>query len=163
VLLFPPIATVAILVNGAPVATYVHPYEAHGEVFAPVRPFLTRFADRLWFDGGTLVIERGGRLVRVPLPARMPDALDRAYVAIAPILRALGERVEYDPQRRLVEVRSACSAPIAAPTPFVTLAHPIVPRAVFTPMPVATPRPVWTGPAIPRRTPIPRLVPTPAP
>ncbi|MHB8146259.1 MAG: hypothetical protein ACYDGM_03225 [Vulcanimicrobiaceae bacterium] len=161
--LFPPMAAVAIRVNGAPVATYIHPYEAHGEVFAPVRPFITRFADRLWFERGTLVIERDGRRVRVRLPARMPDALDRAYVAIAPILRALGERVQYDPHRRLVEVRSTSDHPITAPTPFVTLAHPVAPRVVFTPVPVATARPVWTGPAIPRRTPIPRLVPTPSP
>ena len=159
---FPPAVAVAILVNGTRILAYERPYEAHGRIFAPVRPFVTQVADRVWFAGGCLLIERGSRIVRIRIPVRMPDALDRDYVPIAPILRALGEDVRYDATRRIVEVRGP-KMPVDTPTPFNARAPQVAPTGVFTPTPVATPRPVWTGPAIPRRTPIPRSVPTPTP
>ena len=87
--LFPP-APVAILVDGRPLASYVHAYVAGGRVLAPVVPLLTRLADRVWYEGDTLVIERGARRVRVPLEKTFPDQFDGAYIAIGPVSSAGG-------------------------------------------------------------------------
>ncbi|HUZ50568.1 MAG TPA: hypothetical protein VMW12_12655 [Candidatus Dormibacteraeota bacterium] len=160
---FPPPKAVTILINGAPVAAYIQPYLARGRTLAPVRPFATALAARVWSDRGVLVLQRGSRTVRIRMLARMPDALDRAYIPIAPILRALGAQVRYDPRRRVVEVRIGSAMPVAAPTPFNPSERRLPMRAIFTPVPVATERPRWTGPAIPRRTPIPFTGPTPVP
>ncbi len=160
---FPPSTAVTILINGAPVAAYIQPYLARGRTLAPVRPFATALADRVWIDRGVLVLQRGGRTARVRMLSRMPDALDRAYIPIAPILRSLGARVRYDPRRRVVEVRIHNAMAVAAPTPFNPPERPLPKRAIFTPTPVATERPLWSGPAIPRRTPIPFFEPTPGP
>lgn len=160
---FPPPAAVTILINGAPVAAYIQPYLARGRTLAPVRPFATALAGRVWSDRGVLVLQRGSRTVRIRMVARMPDALDSAYIPIAPILRALGAQVRYDARRRVVEVRIGSAMPVAAPTPFNPSMRPLPLRAVFTPVPVETERPRWTGPAVPRRTPIPFAGPTPVP
>ena len=141
--------------DGRPLPSYVRAYVADGRVFAPVRPLLSRLADRLWFEGNVLVIVRDGRTVRVPLETRTPDALDSAFVSIGPVLRALGETVTYDTQQRLLDVRSTRSEGIATQAP----AEPnpgVSPHAVFTPDPIATPRPVWSGSPQPRRTPLPQ-------
>ena len=140
--------------DGHPLPSYVHAYVADGRVFAPVKPLLSRLADRLWFEGNVLVIVRDGRTVRVPLGTRTPDALDSAFVTIVPVLQALGETVTYDTRRRLLEVRSTRSEGIATSSPAQLPA--VSPRPVFTPEPVATPRPVWSGSPLPRRTPLPK-------
>lgn len=152
---FPPAAAVTIVLDGQAVPAYIGAYEAQGRVLAPVRPFLTGIADRLWFDGDVLVIQRDGRIVRIPIASRMPDALDRAYIPIAPVLRELGAVVRYDEERREMLVRSPDAGEIATPQPFDPNAPAVAPHVVFTPTPVPTPRPVWTGPPLPRRTPLP--------
>jgi hypothetical protein len=156
---FPPGAPVALRLDGLPLPAYVRAYVADGRVYAPVRPLLARLADRLWFDGNVLVIVRDGRSVRIALPARAPDALDSAFVGIAPIVRALGASATYDPRARLLDVRSARAAVVTAAQPPVAGDQAVAPRTVFTPEPVATPRPVWTGSPLPRRTPLPAPAP----
>jgi hypothetical protein len=151
---FPPGAPVTVRLDGRPLPSYVRAYVADGRVFAPVRPLLSRLADRIWFDGDVLVIVRDGRVVRIPLQTRTPDALDSAFVTIGPVLRALGETVTFDARTRLLEVRSTRRESIVAAPP---VSEPAAsPRAVFTPEPVATPRPVWSGSPLPRRTPLPQ-------
>lgn len=156
---FPPGAPVTLRLDGRPLPAYVRAYVAEGRVYAPVRPLVAMLADRLWFEGNVLVIVRDGRTVRVPLGARTPDALDSAYVTVAPLLRALGEDVTYDARERLLDVRSTRPAGVAAPEPFEPGAPSAAPRIVFTPEPVATPRPVWSGSPLPRRTPLPASAP----
>ncbi|MGB8149820.1 MAG: hypothetical protein WCE97_01340 [Candidatus Cybelea sp.] len=158
--LFPP-APVAILVDGRPLASYVRAYVAGGRVLAPVAPLLTRLADRVWYEGDTLVIERGARRVRVPLEKTFPDQFDGAYIAIGPVLRALGASVCWEPKRRRLIVRLPERGNVAAPTPFDPVAPSAPPATVFTPSPPVTPRPIWTGSPLPRRTPLP--VPPPRP
>jgi hypothetical protein len=147
-----------VRLDGRPLPSYVRAYVADGRVFAPVRPLLSRLADRLWFEGNLLVIVRDGRMVRIPLETRTPDALDSAFVAIVPVLRALGESVTYDTRQRVLDVRTTPSEGITAPPPFVP-GPAASPRAVFTPESVATPRPVWSGSPQPRRTPLPQAPP----
>jgi hypothetical protein len=151
---FPPGALVSVRIDGRPLPSYARAYVADGRVYATVRPLLADLADRLWFEGNVLVIVRDGRTVRVPLGERAPDALDSAYVTIAPILRALGESVTYDPGSRSLDVRTAAPQALGSPAPFEP-APGVSPRTVFTPEPVATPRPVWSGSPLPRRTPLP--------
>ena len=133
--------------------SYNGAYESRGRVYAPLRPFVTAFADRIWFEGDSLVIVRDGRTVRVRLAPLSPDALDCAYVPLATVLRSLGETVRYE--RGSVIVSRRATAVVETPTPFDPGAPSASPRTVFTPSPVATPRPVWTGSPLPRRTPLP--------
>ncbi len=149
-----------VVLDGKTVRSYTGAFESAGRVYAPLRPFVTGIADAMWFDGDSLVIVRDGRSVIVRIPSREPDALDHAYVPLAPILRSLGEIVEYQPSGRVV-VRSPYPPVVATPTPFDPAVPSAMPSAVFTPAAVATPRPVWTGSPLPRRTPIP--YPTPLP
>ena len=154
-LLYPLAAAVLILLDGKPVSAYADAFESKGRVFAPVSPYVTRIADRLWYEGDTLVIERDGRIAYVRLPSRAPDALETVYVAVAPILRSLGIPVTYDSQLHRLEVEVPSDVEIATPAPFDAAAPEASPRPVFTPMVPATARPAWSGPPIPRRTPLP--------
>jgi hypothetical protein len=149
-----------VLLDGRPVPAYVRAFASAGRTYAPLAPYVTRIAERLWYEGGTLVIERGDRRVRVRLWSVAPDALDREYVPIAPLLRSLGESVRYDARTRTVEVGSAGGPEVATPAPFDANARQVAPRVVFTPAPIATPHPVWHGAATPRRTPLPFPEPT---
>ncbi len=153
--ILPLAAAVTVLLDGRPVAAYSRAYVAAGRTYAPLAPYVTRVADRLGYRAGTVVIDRGARYARVALRSVTPDALDRQYVAIAPILRALGESVRYDPKAHVVYVCSRQAVSVATPPPFDPLAAQVAPRVVFTPAPVPTPRPIWRGPALPRRTPRP--------
>jgi hypothetical protein len=146
---------VTILLNGRPVQGYIGTFEAGGHVFVPVRPLITRIVDRLWYTDGRVAIERDGRTIYIILPAREPDALDRAYVPLRAVMQALGAGVGYDQRMRYVEIHLAARAVVASPAPFDESAPQVSPRAVFTPVPALTPRPVWSGPALPRRTPLP--------
>lgn len=147
-----------VVLDGRPVTAYRRAFDAGGHIYAPIRPYVTRVADRLWFDGNRLLIVRDGRRVAVELPSREPDALAQAYVPIAYVLRALGARVAFSNRTLVVQMRASV---IARPTPYAGAA--VMPRAVFTPTPPITPRPVWTGSPLPRRTPLPVTVPSPAP
>jgi hypothetical protein len=152
--LFPPGVPVTIVLDGRPLAAYVRAYVAGGRVFAPVAPLITRLADRLWFEGDTLVVVRNGRSVRVRLA---PDAqsLDAAYVPAGAALRALGATVRYEPNEHRLLVSIPPHAVVVSPTPFNAAAPQVTPNAVFTTVPPPTPRPVWTGSPLPRRTPLP--------
>jgi hypothetical protein len=127
-------------------------------VYAPLRPYVTRIAYRLWYEGDTLVIARGDREVRVWLDPRQPGSLDDVYVPIAHILRQLGATVAYRGKR--LDVR-AQHLPLSTPTPFDPTLPSASPNVVFTPVPSPTPRPIWSGSPLPRRTPLPIVEPTP--
>lgn len=152
------LAAVTIVLDGRPLASYNAALEVNGRIVAPLRPIVTAIADRLWFEGNTLVIVRDGKTVRVPVANRAPDALDHAYVPIAALLRSLGARVEYDAERHRVDVRLAGGVEPASPLPQVPT---VGPRPIFTPTPETTPRPTWSGSPLPRRTPLPFAKPTP--
>jgi hypothetical protein len=153
--ILPLTALVTVLLDGRPIQAYARPYEVGGRIYAPVKPYLTRVAERLDYEGDVLILQRGGRTIRLRLDEVAPDALDRAYVAIAPLLRALGERVRYNASSKTREVFAPEAYEIATPAPFDARAPQVPPRIVFTPEPIPTPRPVWHGPAVPRRTPLP--------
>jgi hypothetical protein len=158
VMVFPPAAAVTVRFDGRPLRAYHAAYASAGHVYAPLRPFVTAIADRLWYEGDTLVIARAGRFARIRLRPRTPDALDRVYVPLAPVLRALGAGVQYESHTLNIDVRSE---PVGKLAPFDAALPSSAPRAVFTPSPVPTPRPVWSGAPLPRRTPIPIVEPTP--
>lgn len=145
---------VAVVVDGRPLPAYVRAYVAGGRVFTPVTPLLTDLADRVWFEGDTLVIERKGRRVRVRLSPASASQLGGAYVPAGPTLRALGASVRYDPREHRLVIVTSRQEVIASPAPPGSTA-PVAPSTVFTPMPPATPRPVWSGSPAPRRTPVP--------
>jgi hypothetical protein len=157
-MLFPPGAAVSVTIDGKTPLAYNAARLVAGRVYAPVRPFVTGVAARTWFEGSTLVIVRGDRSVRISLRQRAPDALDRAYVPVGEIFRALGARVSYAAGR--LDVRFA-PALLATPSPFDAAAPSVPPSVVFTPIPSPTPRPTFTGIPYPRRTPIPAAAPTP--
>lgn len=154
-LLYPLAAAVLILLDGKPVPAYANAFESKGRVFAPVSPYLTRIADRLWYEGDTLVIERNGRTAHVLLPSRAPDALETVYVAVAPVLRSLGISVTYDAQLHRLDVEEPSDVEIVTPAPFDASAPEASPRPVFTPTAPPTARPAWNGLPVPRRTPLP--------
>lgn len=157
-MLFPPPAHVTVAINGRPVAAYHRPYLWDGRVYAPVQPFVTSVAYRLWYEGDVLVVSRAGREARIRLLPRAPGALADVYVPVASILRALGARVTYAALRLDVQVTYV---PLSSPTPFDAMQPSAPPQTVFTPIPSPTPRPVWTGSPLPRRTPLPVAAPTP--
>jgi|SRR5579872_3715765 len=144
------------MLDGHEVAAHVAPYAARdGRIFGPIAPYLTRVADRLWFEGDVLVVERGARILRLRLAPRDPGALDSAYVALGPALRVLGARVTFRHDARILTIITRSTDEIASPQPFDPSAVQVAPRVIFTPIPVATPRPTWIGPSHPRRTPLP--------
>jgi len=144
-----------VLVDGSPLRAYARAYIANGRVFAPVDPLLTRLADRLWFEGDTLIVQRGGRRVRVPVAGGPAAALDGAYVPAGPVLAELGVAARYDSATHRLLVRVGEREIVATPTPFNPAAPAVAPTELFTPSPAPTPRPVWTGSPLPRRTALP--------
>jgi hypothetical protein len=144
-----------VLIDGRPLVGYAGAYLAGGRVFAPVAPLLTGLADRIWFEGDALVIERGTRRVRIQLVPARGGQFDATYVAAAPVLRALGASVHYEAKERRLVVAVSSRAIVTSPTPFDPSAPSVAPTTVFTPAPPSTPRPVWTGSPYPRRTALP--------
>ena len=153
--LFPPPASVTVIVDGRPLAAYQRAYLTEGRVFVPVAPLLMRLADRLWIEGTTLIVEREGRRVRVLLASRFFGELSDAYVPAGPVLRSLGASVRYDPHGRRLIVTVPMRGALASPTPFNPAVPSAAPSAVFTPPAPSTPRPIWTGSPLPRRTALP--------
>jgi hypothetical protein len=137
------------------VEAYARAYLAGGRVFAPVDPLLMRLADRLWFDDGTLIVQRDGRRIRVRLAHGAATALSAAYIPVGAVLRALGLAVRYDNGQHRLIVNVPVAAVVTSPTPFNPTVPTVLPTAVFTPTPSITPRPVWTGSPLPRRTALP--------
>lgn len=157
-MVFPPGVPVVVEVAGRPLAAYHAAYLTGGRVYAPLNPYITSIADRMWYEGDTLVIARGSYQARITLAPRDPDTLASVYVPIAPIARELGAHVSYAAHR--LEIYPGV-LPLATPTPFNPALPSAAPSAVFTPTPAPTPRPVFTGVPLPRRTPIPVVAPTP--
>ena len=153
--LFPPQAPVAVVVNGRPLAAYAHAYVEGGRVYAPLAPLVTETANRFWFEGDTLILERGGRRVRVRFGRSSNDQLDAAAIPVGPVLRSLGVGVRYDRLTRTLVVTLPTARVVTTPTPLPALLPPVVPHAVFTPAETPTPRPLWTGSPMPRRTALP--------
>jgi len=152
---FPPPTPVSVFVDGRPLPAYVHAYAFGGRVYAPVSPLLTRLADRVWSQGDTLIITRGDARVRVVIARALPEQLNGEFVAVGPVLRALGASVRYDASRRSLIVHVPARAVVASPTPFNPSLPSVRPSAVFSPAVSPTPRPAWTGSPLPRRTPLP--------
>ena len=152
--ILPPVA-LTLLLDGRPVRSYEPLYLARGRVLGPVDPFLTGVADRIAYAGGFAIFTRGGRNVRVRMSAGPPAGLAQTYVALVPLLRALGERVDLDAARGTLDVRTPGRAEVGVDRAFDPRARQAPPRAIFTPAPVPTDRPIWNGTPRPRRTPIP--------
>ncbi len=147
--------SLTLVVDGAVVPSYTRAYVDGGRVFAPIDPFLTAVVDHIGYDRTAMIVTRGDRFAQIPL-ARPPSPgeLRTTYVAVAPILRTLGETVHYDPVRRELDIETP-ERTVALPTPFNAAVPRAEPTAVFTPTPAVTPRPVFSGPPLPRRTPVP--------
>ncbi len=153
--LFPLAAAVTVVLNGYPVRGYTNAFEIDGRIFAPVRPYVTLVADRVWYSGNRVAIERGGRVVYVRVDARGPDALDRAFVPLRRIIQALGAEIRYDGATRIAAIRAFGPSQVIAPASFDPALPQVSPSVVFTPLPLETARPDYVGPALPRRTPLP--------
>lgn len=118
-----------------------------------VEPYLTRVAQRIERIGEYLILTRGSHQVRIFIGVN-PSSLTRTEVALAPALRALGDRVELDADRGRIGVTSPQHR-VGFPTPFDPRVPQVGATAVFTPTPAPTPALIWTGTPVPRRTPIP--------
>lgn len=160
---FPLAAAVTILLDGRPVQGYTGLFEAGGHIFAPVRPFVTRIADRIWYSGDRLAVQRDGKTVFIRLQQREPDALDGEFIPLRAVMNALGADVQYNEILHEVNIRLPLHPRVESPPPFDASAPQVAPTVVFTPSPEATPRPVWSGSPLPRRTPLPYSSSTPAP
>lgn len=158
--ILPVAAAIVVLLEGRPVSAYAPAYVVAGRTYAPIVPYVSRLVDRVGYEGNLLVLSRGARRAFLRLSPSAPDALDRRYVALAPVLRALGVSVQYDGRTHSVDLALPRPAEVASPEPFDPLAPQAPPRVVFTPAPAPTPRIVWRGPAVPRRTPLPYPIPT---
>lgn len=158
--ILPLAATITVLLDGHRIAAYGPAYVVDGRTYAPLAPYVTRMADRVSYDGRVLVLSRGERRAILRLEPVAPDALDRQYVALAPVLRALGVTVRYDGATKTVEVGTPPLVAVESPAPFDPLAPQVQPHVVFTPAPLPAPPIVWHGPAVPRRTPLPYPIPT---
>jgi hypothetical protein len=148
---FPPSPPVTVTVDGRRLAVYVRARILAGRVYAPLS-LVRLLVDRMWLEDRVLVAERAGRTVRVPFALRFDGDVDVSSVAVAPLLRALGDELLYQPESRTLDVRTPPVAPIVSARPGAGAPPP---RPVFTPEPVPTPRPVWSGTPMPRRTGLP--------
>ncbi|MGA8534085.1 MAG: hypothetical protein WB615_08255, partial [Candidatus Tumulicola sp.] len=135
---FPPAPPVMVTVDGRRLAVYARARILYGRVYAPLS-LVRMLVDRMWFEDRVLVVERGARRARVPFVLRFDGGLDVSAVALAPLLRELGDELRYHSSPPTLEVRTPPTAPVASATPFAGEAVPR--RPVFTPEPVATPRP----------------------
>ena len=140
-----------VVLNGAPQRSYRQPYLQRGRVMVPVA-MLDAMAASSETSGGSVIARRGDRFAQV----RVIDG----FVAIGPLLRALGDVVRYDPKRQTLYITSP-NVPLATPTPFNRAVPQATPRSIFTPTPPVTPRPVVSGKPVPRRTPPPVTVKAP--
>lgn len=82
------------------------------------------------------------------------ERLERTFVAIVPIYRALGEHCTYDGATRSLWITAVPLEPVRTMEPYNPNAPQVRPTRLFTPEPVITPRPVFKGRPRPRRTPI---------
>jgi len=156
VLVFPPAPPVTVVVDGRKLAVYEPARIVDGRIYAPLS-LVRMLVDRMWLDGAALHVERNGRSARIAFTLRFAGSVDVSSVALAPLLRALGDGVRYSGRTRRLEVRTPSTLPVVSASPFTGVLPSA--RRVFTPEPVATPRPVWSGSPLPRRTPLPQSSP----
>ena len=121
---------------------------------APVDPYLTGLCASVELDGTKIIVRRGDRFTQA--------ALVGGYVALAPVLRALGAQVTYDARARALLIHMS-AAPFATPTPITRAVPQVSPGAVFTPLPSPTEKPAVTAKPLPRRTPLPFNAASPRP
>lgn len=140
------------MIDGRRLPQYAHAFAAGGRVYVAAGPLLQRVAQRMWVDGASLVVECGGRRVRVPVAGERAGNPSGWYVAAGPLLRALGDGVRY--RSGTLDIRTREFGAVVFPTPFRAIPGTVA-RPVFTPERVPTPRPTWEGPPLPRRTPLP--------
>jgi hypothetical protein len=145
-------ALVSVIVDGALVPSAPAAALRDGRVVAPVA-LVARIADRI--DVGTdgrIWARRGERTCSArPAP---PD--DPALLAIGPLARCLGARVEWDGRTKTLSLTFAGPLMVSTPRPYDPNAPRVAPTTVFTPEPAPpTPRVIVTGSPQPRRTPIP--------
>ena len=148
-------ASLTVIINGTPMHAYQSARIEHGRIVAPVLPFITQVADAIGFEGDIMVIRRGSFLARIRTGRLSMDHLQRTFIALVPIYRALGERCTYDRATGSLRVNDMQVQPVRTMEPFDPSAVQVRPTTVFTPEPVITPRPVFWGRPRPRRTPIP--------
>jgi hypothetical protein len=151
-MVFPPSIAVTVVLDGSVIRAYEPAFVRDGRTYAPLDPFVRRCADRIWFDGRSLVVQRGGRTFTMRF-AHMPHV-----VPLAPLVRGIGGEIAYRKGR--VSVRFPRTA-VVTPTPFDPAAPSSPPRVLFTSAASPTPRPSWDGIPLPRRTPLPFTEPTP--
>lgn len=146
-----------MILNGTPMHSYEQPRLKRGHIVAPVVPYLTQVATRINFENDIMVVRRGPFVARIRTGAVSMERLERTFVTIAPIYRALGEHCSYDAAGRSLWVTSLQPEPVRTMEPYNAKAPQAQPTTLFTPEPVITPRPVFKGPPRPRRTPIPAI------
>ena len=151
-----PLGAVAltVILDGRPLHSYLPITLTHGHIVGPVEPYITRVADRIEHQGPYTIFTRSTHHISLLLVPSV--ALSEATVPLAIVLRALGERVTYDPARYVLEVTTPVAL-LQSPQPFNVHEPQAPPTTIFTPIPPVTPRPIWTGAPRPRRTPIPLI------
>ena len=167
---------IAVLINGIDVASVPSVTLAGGRLFAPLRAVVVRLADRVEVvDGTRVVISRGPHRLVVRISSRealcdgMAITLSSApyrsgedvMIPLHDIVRALHERLRFDPRHRVVTVSVPPRVFIATFTPAPKAL--VTPSEIFTPRPLKTPVVVSTPALYPRRTPIPVRLDQPIP
>ncbi len=148
-------AALTVILNGAPVPSYEQPRLERGHVVAPLAPFVTHIATRIEFDNGTMIVRRGPFVARIRTGSSLSfERLERTYVSIAPIYRALGAHCSYDAATRSLRITTVELEPVQTMEPYGGNTPAVQPTTVFTAQPAITPRPVFKGVPRPRRTPI---------
>lgn len=143
-----------MIINGTPMRSYEQPRLRHGHIVAPVVPFLTHVATSIEFDNDVMIVRRGSFVARIRTGRLSMERLERTFVTIVPIYRALGERCTYDGATRSLWITASQLEPVRTMEPFNANAPQVRPTTLFTPEPVITPRPIFKGRPRPRRTPI---------
>ncbi len=148
-------AALTVILNGTPMHSYEQPRVEKGHIVAPVVPYLTQIATRIKFENDIMVVQRGRFVARIRTGAVSMERLERMFVTIAPIYRALGEHCSYEAASRTLWITSLEVEPIGTMEPFNAKVPRALPTKLFTPEPVITSRPIFKGSPRPRRTPIP--------
>ncbi len=150
-------AALTVILDGVPLRSYEPARLRRGHIVAPIAPYIVRTATRIEVHDGVMTVRRESFTANIRIASASMDALERTFVRIAPIYRALGERCTYDPRTRTLTVRTPRVQDLRTMEPYDSNAPWVQPTRLFTPEPVVTPRPTFSGSPRPRRTPIPVL------
>lgn len=160
-----------MLINGSLVPAVPPAELVAGRVMVPIAPVVTRFADRVAFDGAsTIVIDVHGHRCTLRIGIAEATCDDRVrplelapfirdgvpFVPLGDVARAAGGRIAFDPASATVGVWLDRERRVESPAPFDPAAPSVSPTTVFTPQPPPpSPQPTVSGPPHPRRTAIP--------